>query len=109
MVLFLDIKPVWWLKAFMIHQTPGVDYDETFSPVVKHETVRSILALAASFSWPLQQLDVKNAFLHGSLRETVDMKQPTGFVNPKFPKHVFMVSNTPLGLGLSLLPPTCYL
>jgi hypothetical protein len=51
--------------------SPGVDYDETFSSVVKPATVRTVLSLAISRSWPVHQLDVKNAFLHGTLSETV--------------------------------------
>ena len=55
---------------------------------LKHPTIRVILSQACSYSWPLRQLDVRNAFLHGDLQEVVYMKQPSGFVDPTRPTHL---------------------
>jgi hypothetical protein len=62
-------KARWVFRGFT--QRPGVDYNETFSPIVKFATVWVVLTLAFSWDWAIYQLDVKNAFLHVTLTETV--------------------------------------
>nr|GEV90483.1 ribonuclease H-like domain-containing protein [Tanacetum cinerariifolium] len=65
--------------------------DETFSPVVKAGTIRTVLSLAASRHWPIHQLDVKNAFLHCDLSETIYMHQPPGFRDYVHPDYVCLL------------------
>ena len=61
-------------------QIPGLDFDETFSPVARFESLRLLLALAALEDWHIHQMDVKSAFLNGELEEEIFMEQPKGFV-----------------------------
>jgi histone deacetylase 1/2 len=79
-------------------QRPGVDFDQTFSSVVKPVTIRIVLTLAASNGWPVHQLDVSNAFLRGELKETVYCQQPTGFVDSHHLNHVWLLSKSLYGL-----------
>ncbi|GJT78628.1 ribonuclease H-like domain-containing protein [Tanacetum coccineum] len=72
-------------------QLEGVDVDETFSPVVKPGTIRTVLSLAASRHWPIHQLDVKNAFLHSDLSKTIYMHQPPGFWDSVHPDYVCLL------------------
>jgi hypothetical protein len=80
------------------HQTPSLDFNETFSPVVKPATMRLMLSIAAQQRWSLRQLDISNAFLHGSLKECVYMRQPPGFVDPALPSHVCFLHKSIYGL-----------
>lgn len=63
------------LVAKGFHQKYGQDYSDTFTPVVKPITVRTVLTLALSYKWPTRQLDVNNVFLNGLLQEDVYMQK----------------------------------
>ncbi|GJY76179.1 ribonuclease H-like domain-containing protein [Tanacetum coccineum] len=82
-------------------QQLGVDFDETFSPVVKPATIHTVFSLAVSRKWPIHQLDVKNAFLNGDLSETIYMHQPPSFVDVRYPNHVCRLHRSLYGLKLA--------
>jgi len=79
-------------------QQEGINYLETFSPVVKPATVRLVLTIVVSRGWFIHQLDVHNAFLNGILLEEVYMEQPPGFSHPTLPSHVCHLHKSIYGL-----------
>eukprot|EP00253_Pinus_taeda_P032117 PITA_32117 len=70
-------------------QKEGIDYNEIFAHVARYTTIRSIIALAASQRWNLHLMDVKIAFLHGSIKEEVYVEQPEGFEVHDRESHVW--------------------
>jgi hypothetical protein len=86
------------LVAKGFHQQEGVDFWETYSPVIKPITIRTVLSIAVSSGWAIKQVDVSNAFLHGLLNETVYMSQPVGFVYPQLPNAVCLLKKALYGL-----------
>ncbi|GJY53859.1 putative RNA-directed DNA polymerase [Tanacetum coccineum] len=79
-------------------QEEGIDYDEVFAPVARIEAIRLFLAYASFMNFLVYQMDVKSAFLYGTIDEEVYVSQPPGFVDPEFPEKVYKVEKALYGL-----------
>jgi len=79
-------------------QQEGIDYDETFAPVARIESVRIFLAYAAHKRMQVYQMDVRCAFLNGELEEIVYVEQPPSFIDPKYPNHCYYLEKVVYGL-----------
>ncbi|KAG7310616.1 hypothetical protein JYU34_003408 [Plutella xylostella] len=79
-------------------QKSGIDYKETFAPVVRYSSIRALLALAAEYDLDIDHLDVKTAFLNGDLQETVYLEQPEGFVMKGQEGKVYKLNKAIYGL-----------
>ena len=89
------------LVAYRYSQVKGMDYDKVFSPVARNTSVRSLLALANAHDLEIHQMDVKTAFLNGSLDCEIYMSQPEGFIDPDRPNHVCKLKKSIYGLKQS--------
>jgi hypothetical protein len=79
-------------------QVVGLDFEETFPPVARIESIRIVLAYVAHHSFKLYQMDVNSAFLSGLIKEEVYMEQPPGFKDDRYPNHVYKLSKALYGL-----------
>nr|GEV33108.1 retrovirus-related Pol polyprotein from transposon TNT 1-94 [Tanacetum cinerariifolium] len=79
-------------------QEEDIDYDEVFAPVARVEAIRLFFAFASYMNFPMYQMDVKSAFLYGTIKEEVYVSQPLGFMDPEFPKKVYKVEKVLYGL-----------
>jgi len=78
-------------------QIEGVDFDETFAPVSRLESIRILLSISCHLGFKLYQMDVKSAFLNGVLQEEVYVEQPKGFQDPHYPHHVYKLKKALYG------------
>jgi len=86
------------LVAKGFHCYAGLDYGETFSPVVKPTTIRTVFSIAYFAGRSIKQINIQNAFLHGLLTEDVYMAQPLSFIHPNLPHHICKLHNAIYGL-----------
>ena len=80
------------------NQVQDVDFNEVFSPVVKYNSIYTLLVLVAMYDLLLEQFDVKANFLHGKLEEKIYMKQSQGFEIEKKEDHVYLLKKSLYGL-----------
>ncbi|GJS90953.1 retrovirus-related pol polyprotein from transposon TNT 1-94 [Tanacetum coccineum] len=86
------------LVAQGYNQQEGIDYDETYAPVARLESIRILLAYACALDFKLFQMDVKSAFLNGFINEEVYVAQPPGFIDFEKPDHVYKLKKALYGL-----------
>jgi hypothetical protein len=86
------------LVAKGFKQRYGIDYEDTFSPVVKAATIWIVLSIAVSRGWSLRQLDVQNVFLYGVLEEEVYMRQTPGYEDTQHPNYICRLDKAIYGL-----------
>ncbi|KAK0577509.1 hypothetical protein LWI29_034213 [Acer saccharum] len=79
-------------------QIEGIDFEETFAPVARLESIRLLLSISCVHKFKLHQMDVKSAFLNGFLQEEVFIEQPKGFVDAHHPNHVYRLKKALYGL-----------
>ncbi|GJW24170.1 putative ribonuclease H-like domain-containing protein [Tanacetum coccineum] len=92
------VKNKAWLVAQGFRQEEGIDYDEVFVPVAKIEAIRLFLAFASYMGFTIYQMDVKSAFIYGTIEEEVYVHQPPDFVDPAHPNKVYKVIKALYGL-----------
>ena len=89
------------MVAHGYRQEEGINYDETFTPVARLESIKIFLAYAAYKDFKVYQMDVKSVFLNGTLQEKVYVKQPLGFEDSKHPNYVYKLDKALYGLKQS--------
>ncbi|GJY90939.1 putative ribonuclease H-like domain-containing protein [Tanacetum coccineum] len=91
-----------WTLVDLPHGKKIIDYDEVFAPIARIEAIRLFLAFASFMGFIVYQMDVKSAFLYGTIEEKVYVNQSLGFVDPEFPNRVYKVEKALYGLHQAL-------
>ena len=86
------------LVAKGFQQKKGIDYEETYSATLKHKSIRTILAIAATLRFPVHQIDIGTAFLNGMIDKTIYLKQAPGYVSKEHPNKVYKLVKSIYGL-----------
>jgi hypothetical protein len=86
------------LVAMGYSQVEGLDFDKTYAPVARLESIRILLAYATHHCFRLYQMDIKSVFLNGPIKEEVYVEQPPGFEDSEYPSHVYKLSKVIYGL-----------
>jgi hypothetical protein len=93
---------VTWNKAQLVakgySQVEGLDFDETYAPVARLESIHILLAYATNHGFKLYQMDMKSAFLNGPIKEEIYVEQPPDFEDSEYPNHVYILSKALYGL-----------
>nr|GFB55025.1 putative ribonuclease H-like domain-containing protein [Tanacetum cinerariifolium] len=98
-LLQFKMQKVWIFVDLPYGKRPiGIDYEEVFAPVARIKAIRLFLAYASLMGFPVYQMDVKSAFLYGTIEEEVYVCQPPGFENPEYPDKVYKVVKALYGL-----------
>jgi hypothetical protein len=79
-------------------QVEGLDFDETFNPVARLESIRILLAYATHHDFKIYQMNVKSAFLNGPIKKEVYVEQPPSFESEEYPNHVYKLHKMLFGL-----------
>jgi hypothetical protein len=79
-------------------QVEGLDFDATYAPIARHESIHILLAYATYHGFKLYQMDVKSAFLNGPIKEELYVEQPLDFEHSEYPNHVYKLSKALYGL-----------
>jgi hypothetical protein len=79
-------------------QVEGLDFDETYAPVARLESIPILLAYSTYHGFKLYQMDVKSVFLNGPIKEEVYVEQPSGFEDSEYPNHIYKLSKALYGL-----------